>query len=328
MTKNKSAGQRGEPKLKVADVYDIVTKKIISSMENGNIPWRKPWNGSGPKNLFTKKEYRGINNWLLGMEPTTAPFFATFNQVSKAGGRIIKGSVSTPIYFFKMRVYEDENGNKKKFPIAKQYRVFSVDQIEGLDIAELIKGQASVDETEIDELEAAQLIVTDFILREAKTGLKFDHNGQNQAFYRPSTDSIHLPKRNAFKSVADYYSTAFHEMGHATGAAHRLNREGVSKTKAASGHYRGEVYSFEELIAELTASYLCTTVGLDNEIEIGQRAAYIKSWLKVLKDDPKFIWKAAGQAQKATDFILDIKPFEVKDDEGEAVVEDPTTTEE
>lgn len=313
-------GKIGEPSLKVADVYEIVTQKIIESMNSGSIPWRKPWTGSGPKNLFTQKDYRGINSWLLGMQPTSAAYFATFNQVKEKGGSIKKGSVSTPIYFFKMRRYEDEKtGKEKAFPIAKQYRVFSVDQIEGIDFEKYII--PTVANENFDKNENAQKILTDFIIRERATGLTLDHNGNDMAFYRPSSDSIHLPKRSAFLSTNDYYSTAFHEMGHATGAKHRLNREGIAETKAASGHYRGQLYSFEELVAELTASYLCTNSGIDNDMEIGQRAAYIKSWLKVLKDDPKMIWKAAGQAQKATDYILDLK-FENKTEETGEVADD------
>ncbi len=313
MTKTKS--YKGEPKLSTAEVYNIVTGKIIESMEAGNVPWRKPWTGNGPQNLFTKKHYRGINAWLLGITPASAPFFATYKQVAAAGGNIIRGSKSTPVYFFSMKVLKDKKtGEEKRFPIVRQYAVFTIDQMEGLDLEKYKGGQATKES--LLENEAAHGIVTQFILREQKNGFLMDHRGNDQAYYRPSTDSVHLPERKNFIDTNAYYSTVFHEFGHATGAAKRLNREGIVKTAAGSGHRRGQVYSFEELIAELTASYICAETGIDNDIEIGQRAAYIKSWLKALNDDPKMIWKAASAAQKAADYILDIK-FE--NNENEAV---------
>jgi len=299
-------GQKGEPKLKANEVYEIVTKKIVDAMESGNVPWRKPWQGDGPKNLFTKKSYRGINNWLLGLTPASHPYFATYKQVQEAGGNIIRGSKSTPVYFFTMKQYKDEkSGETKKFPIIRTYAVFTTDQMENIDLEKFLPASTSKESFEV--METAQGILSDYIIREGKNGFHMDHNGNDNAYYRPSTDSVHLPKREHFNSASAYYSTAFHEIGHSTGHAKRLNREGVTKTGISSGHFRGQVYSFEELVAEFTASFLCANSGIDNEIEIGQRAAYIKGWLSVLKDDPKMLWKAASAAQKASDFILDVK---------------------
>lgn len=291
-----------DPQQKAADVYAAITEKIIISMESGNIPWRKPWSGDLPRNLFTKKNYRGVNNWLLSMIPCEAPYFATYKQVNAAGGQVKKGSKALPIYFFSMRTYTDKNGEEKKYPLMKQYSVFGLDQIENLDPKYLPAPKTRPEEWAANE--EAQNLLTKFLINERSTGLVFEHNGNDRAFYAPYRDSIHLPSKGSFIDANAYYSTAFHEIGHATGAAKRLNRDGITKTGDKSGHYRGAVYSFEELIAELTASYICALTGIDNELEIGQRAAYIKSWLKVLKDDPKMIWQASSAAQKAADYIL------------------------
>ncbi len=266
-------------------------------MESGNVPWRKPWSANVPKNLFTGKSYRGVNNWLLAMIDTQLPAFATFNQVKQHGGMIKKGAKSLPVFFFSKFNKEEEtkSGEKKlkSIPIMRQYNVFTVEDMTGIEFEKFLDPKLDF-EPNAD----AQTLLDAFLDNEK---LSFTHDGGDRAFYRPSSDSVHMPRREDFKTVGAYYSTAFHEVGHATGAEKRLNRDGIAKI---SSHKRGEAYSFEELVAELTASYLCALTGLDNEVESDQSASYIKGWLKVLKDDKAMIWKAASQAQKAVDYIV------------------------
>lgn len=281
--------------MKTTQAYETITQKIIDSMENGTVPWRKPWSANVPKNLFSGKSYRGVNNWLLSMIDTQLPAFATFNQVKQHGGMIKKGSKSVPVYFFQMKNYKEEkDGEEKlrKIPIMRQYAVFTLEDIDGIDFSKFIDPKLDF-EPNAD----AQTLIDAYLSAE---GIPFTHDGNDQAYYVPSLDIIKMPRKEDFKTTSAYYATSFHEIGHSTGHEKRLNR--FEKCQIGS-HKRGEAYSFEELVAELTSSYLCALTGIDNELDTEQSAAYIKSWLKVLKDDKAMIWKAAAQAQRAVDYI-------------------------
>ena len=271
----------------MASVYEIVTNTIIEKLEQGVIPWRTPWvNRGGAVNWKNQKPYRGINALLL--EPGE---YATFNQISEAGGKVKKGEKANIVVFWKWLEDKDpETGEETKIPLLRYYKVFEINrQVEGL------QSKRKTDIVfENDPIEAAEKIVKGY---EDSPKIKF---GPGRAYYSPSLDFISVPPLNDYKQPEEYYSTLFHEMVHSTGHQARLNREGVTKQKVAFGD---ETYSKEELVAEIGSAMLCNIAGIEHAV-IDNQASYIHSWLRKLKEDKKLIIQAAGQGQKAADFIL------------------------
>ena len=267
------------------NVTTIITNKIIEHFENGTIPWKKPWTGLPPQNFISKRPYSGINFFLLTMANFAQPYFLTFNQVNKLGGHIIKGQKSTMITFWGVYKVNKEEQNKDKIigmPFLKYYRVFNVEQCEGLDVPELYKHDKDPKYEEILESykDKPQIV-----------------NGQ-RASYEPKNDKISMPLLNSFKTVSGYYATLFHELIHSTGNSKRLNRF----SKIDSNIFGSEIYSKEELIAELGSAFLCARYGIDNSL-VENSAGYIKSWLKVLNNDPKLLISASSKAQRAVNYL-------------------------
>jgi antirestriction protein ArdC len=276
----------------VALPYQIVTDRITALLETGVCPWVKPWNAEAgmPRNLFSQREYRGINVWMLGAQSYASPFWATYRQVEQAGGQVRKGEKSTPIVFWKVGIGEDEEtGKVRRTFLLRHYSVFNASQVDGIAIPQLPEDVTY----EHTPLEQCEKVVTNYPLRPTIT------HGDSRAFYRPSTDSVHMPDMRDFSQLSSYYSTLFHELTHSTGHVDRLNRPTLVDA-VAFGTVR---YAKEELIAEMSAAYLCGVTGIVNET-VNNSAAYLAGWLKVLKDDPKMLVQAAGAAQKAADHIL------------------------
>ncbi len=280
-------------------VYDIVTAKILEALEVGVCPWRKPWNtvdAGMPINAVSRKNYRGINTLLLGMSRYSDNRWLSFKQAAQLGGTVKKGEKSSIAVFWTMLdiVPKAEGGQKTKsssqgqIPYLKYYNVFNVEQCEGLDIKPL----EVVKLHEHERIEAAEQIVRDMqnppTLREGGTA----------AYYQPSTDLVNVPKLGTFLSADHFYSTLFHELGHATGHESRLNRKEIMGTI----RFGSNDYSREELVAELTSAFLCASVKLDNSL-IDNSSAYLSGWVKALKGDSKLITTAAAAAQKAADYI-------------------------
>ena len=272
------------------DIYKEVTDRIIAQMEEGVIPWSKPWIACGKAiSRSTGKPYSLLNQMLLGRPGE----YLTFKQCQEAGGKVKKGEKSSMVVFWKWIEKEDEEtGEKKEVPFLRYYNVFHIDQCEGV-AAKHTTETAFPDGAE--PLEAVQEIIYDYLSRE---GVKLSHSEGDRAFYRPSTDEVVLPIRKQFVSTAEYYSTVFHELTHSTGHAKRLNR--LSKPS----FFGTEDYSKEELVAEIGAATLVNHVGLETSTSLRNNAAYIQNWLKVLKDDKRFIVSAAGKAEKAVALIL------------------------
>lgn len=269
-----------------SSVYEMVTNQIIEQLENGTVPWRKPFKSGAAVNWKSQKPYRGINVMLL--EPGE---YATFNQIKEAGGKVKKGEKSSIIVFWKWIEKEDEDGEKETIPFLKYYRVFEINsQVEGM---ESKRSAESFDHDPIEKCEEIMKGYMDAPDYSYKTG---------GAWYRPSMDLVNVPPMKEFENVEEYYSTLFHECVHSTGHKKRLNREGVTGTIS----FGSEDYSKEELVAELGASMLNAVAGISNDTIVNS-ASYIASWLKVLKDDKKMIVTAGAQAQKAADFILGVK---------------------
>ena len=269
-------------------VYEIVTKKILDKLEAGTIPWRQPWDNKGAVNWNSQKPYRGINALLL--DPGE---YATFPQIEKAGGKVKKGQRAQIAVLWKSVHEINDEGEEtgKQYAWMRYYNVFNIEtQCEGLTSRRKIVNRDN------DPITAAEKI------KEGYKDCPLVTFAPGKAFYRPSTDNISIPHINDYKNPAEYYSTMFHEMAHSTGHKSRLNRAGI-ETIAAFG---SETYSKEELVAEITAAMLCGIAGIDNTT-LDNSAAYIKSWSRKFKDDPKLIITAASQAQKAADYIQNIK---------------------
>ncbi|MCU6603831.1 zincin-like metallopeptidase domain-containing protein [Peribacillus frigoritolerans] len=266
------------------DIYEMVTNKIMEKLEQGIIPWRKPWVNGGAVNWKTQKAYRGINTMLL--EPGE---YATFKQISEAGGKVKKGAKSEIVVFWKW-LEKEEDGKIEKIPFLRYYRVFDINkQVEGL------KSKRNTESFEHDPIAACEDIVKGYV-----NGPKMRFESV-EAWYKPMIDLINVPPIKDFPKIEEHYSTLFHEMIHSTGHKKRLNREGITDTV----RFGSETYSKEELIAEMGAAMLCGVAQIENTI-IDNSTAYIQSWLKALKDDKTLLVKAGSAAQKATDHILGI----------------------
>ena len=273
-------------------VYEIVTNKIVNELENGVIPWHQPWAGGGvPKNFLTKKEYRGINCLLLHLSGFAEPYYLTFNQIKKLGGSVIRGSKSQIIVYWnwiESKTEIDSNGEPTIHPLLKYFQVFNIEQVTGIEYESAVKRL-----TEFEKNDHCEAIITDYKDRPEITNLK------QQASYSPATDVVNMPIKESFNSSQEYYATLFHELIHSTGHKKRLDREGIKDFNV----YGSEVYSREELIAEMGASFLCARTGIENRT-FENSVAYIKGWLSVIKKDSKFLIHSATQAQKAADYVL------------------------
>lgn len=300
-------------------VYDVITNKIVDMLETGVVPWHKPWDAEEgcPKNLVSKYPYRGINPFLLGAMPFKSPWWLSYKQVKQLGGSIKDEELkeSTPVVFFKwpdtrqMKQHETDKENEdeqddedydiikgfqvvkqtRRYPIIRYYRVYNVEQCSGLEkyIPEPI---SKMNLNPIEECEK--------VSSEMRTKPSIRHGG-DKAYYSPALDIIQIPVIESFNAIEDYYSTKFHELTHSTGHKDRLNRKGVADVHA----FGDPIYSLEELVAEMGASFLCSMTGIENKT-IDNSASYLSNWLKKLHSDSKLVVIAGSQAQKACDYIL------------------------
>jgi len=283
------------------NVYEIVTEKIVKLLEQGIVPWRRPWTSTGlPCNLVSKKPYRGVNFFLLSASKYVSPYWLTMRQANELGGHIRKGEESTAVIFWKVddlkQSNEDldaEEKNRRRF-VLRYYRVFNLEQCE-LPQAVLEK-HPKIETHQHDPIEAAERIIA------AMPNPPEIHYAGSKAFYSSITDRITLPPRELFISTEEQIATTYHEMSHAVGHPKRLNRKLI--TEAAP--FGSPTYSFEKMIAEMSAAYLCAEGGISPAVPENQ-AAYIAGWLKKLRDDRRLVLRAAGQAQKAADYILNIQ---------------------
>jgi len=269
-------------------IYSEITQSIIEQLETGAAPWIKPWkaDSSADKNLVSQKPYQGINRLLLGMSSMvkgfSVPVWASYKQWEAIGANVKKGEKGTKIVFYSPVSKENkQTGDLEKYAVLKTYFVFNAAQVEGIDIVPA--------ETVAAEFTAVELAEQRII----KTGAAISHGG-DAAFYMPSADRIQLPNKSAFDSEANYYATAFHELAHWTGSKNRLDRD------LDKGRFGNPAYAFEELVAEMSAAFLCSDYGIQGEL---RHAGYIGHWLKALREDSKAVFKAAALAQKAADYI-------------------------
>lgn len=300
------------------DIYEQVTNRVLELLAAGVAPWRRPWKVAGilPTNLKSGKPYRGINVLVLALSGFASPYWLTFRQAVEQGGRVRAGEKGTQVVFWKFlrTLKHDEDGAisasrdeagrpvMKRIPLLRHYTVFNLEQIEGIEAP-----KAVAEAPAFHPIDAAEKVIAEMPSRPA-----IRHGGA-QAFYESGADRVTSPVREAFKSPEAYYSTMFHELVHSTGHASRLSRPSILQ----GGRFGGCDYSKEELVAELGAAFLCAQVGIEAELE--QSAAYLKGWMEKLASDNKLLIQAAGQAQRAADYVLGVKFAAETDDEPAAV---------
>jgi antirestriction protein ArdC len=283
------------------DIYAIVAEKIINLLEQGVVPWRRPWTSTGlPRNLVSKKPYRGINHFLLSASKYVSPFWLTMHQANGLGGHVRKGEESAIVVFWKVENatqstkdldHEETNEKARRRFLLRYYRVWNLEQC---DLPQAVLDKLPKIEThEHDPIEAAERIIAAM-----PNAPEIQHAG-SKAFYSPITDRITLPPRELFASAEEYYATALHETVHSTGHQKRLAREGICEVAP----FGSAVYSKEELCAEMGAAYLCAEASITAAV-IENQAAYVAGWLKKFRDDRKLLIHAAAQAQHAADYIL------------------------
>ena len=291
------------------NVYEEITEKMIKVLESGECPWKNPWKEAGtangfPRNIKSNKFYRGINCWLLWCAPYESNKWGTFKQLLEAGNPVRKGEKATKIVFWKILDIEtkDDAGekHKDKIPLLKTYSVFNIEQTENF--VKDIAGEV-IDAKPEDKIESCENLISNFPL-----GMPVVEYTPGKAAYNRTCDIIRIPSPADYEKKEEYYHTFFHEAVHATGHQSRLNRE----TLLVSNYFGDDIYSQEELVAEMGASFLGGFSGiLDHTID--NAAAYLRGWINALRGDSKLIVKAAAQAQRATDYLMNIK-FEEKDE--------------
>lgn len=291
------------------DAYQMVTDKICSLLEKGVKPWAQPWtsainlawSGANGKTYSLMNQMMLMDDKANTLEEALADIrgeWVTFQQALDRGGCVRKGEKGRKVFFFKMleKKKEKEDDKQEFFPYLTAYTVFHIRQCDGLEQ----KYHTDADkEYDFVANADAETVAHDYISRE---GIKYNPMKGNRAYYSPMLDTVVTPLPEQFKDNAEYYSTLFHELTHSTGHETRLNR--LEKCAA----FGSEVYSTEELVAEIGAASIMATLGLESTVNAS--AAYIDNWLKALKNDKRMIVTASSRAEKAVRMILNIKEEE------------------
>lgn len=273
----------------------IVVDRILKLMEQGEIPWRKRWNSLQPINGITGYEYRGINLLLLSASHYTNPRWFTMKQINELGGYVRKGEQSTPIVYWNIITKEKTNDagevEKIAIPILRYYRVFNAEQTEKL--------PSKYYEIPIRNNNFRPIDKAEEIINNMQNKPSIEHN-LSRAYYDPIGDKISLPKPELFESNEAYYLVLFHELAHSTGHHSRLNRY-LSDGKMS------KAYGKEELIAEISAAMLGNICNFPDDAWEKPTAAYCQGWIKIIKESPSILIQAGSQAQKAVNYILNIR---------------------
>jgi len=286
-----------------SDLYTEVTSIIVKSLEEGQASgkWEMPWHSfsSMPQNAVTKKQYRGVNVpllWICQQQRGYASgHWATYKQWQEAGAQVRKGEKGAPIVFWKKIDIEPqgEDAEEETRMFARYSTVFNAAQVDGFELHAPVPAEITLDDNCMAFIEA--------------TGAVIEH-GHPMACYNILRDRIEMPRKELFRDTIaasashGYFTTLAHEICHWSGAKHRLNR-------ALNNRFGDQDYAFEEIVAELGAAMLCASLGVASAPR-DDHAQYIKNWLKALKDDQRFIFSAASQAQKAVDYLFSLQPQE------------------
>jgi antirestriction protein ArdC len=279
------------------DHYEELTQAIIAKLESGVLPWRKPWDASkcasasSPMNPTTGRCYQGINALALAMSSYTFssgdPRWCSYKQAEGRGWQVRKGEKGTIVFFYKKLNIKDENQEDRTIPLLRAYTVFHASQIDG--IPEFVAPEAAKPVIE-------RIADVDLILK--ASGVRVEIGG-DRAFYRQATDHIQMPPEQAFEDMPAWAATVIHELSHASGAKHRLDRD-------LTGRFGSSAYSREELRADLASLFVGNA--LDLPCDVPNHASYIESWVKVLKDDKREIFRAAADANRIAEWILSHHP--------------------
>ncbi|NRP75197.1 DUF1738 domain-containing protein [Sinorhizobium meliloti] len=286
----------------IKDTYQRITDAIIEQLEAGTKPWIRPWRGNSRGSLIprraTGEAYRGINVLMLWLASELAGYeestWITYRQAQDLGGQVRKnekGALVVKYGTFTPKAREDDD--ERSIPYLKGYTVFNVEQIENLP-ERFYRPAEEMQATTIPLLETVETFVR-------KTGAAVTYGG-TMACFRPAVDDILMPDRARFASEVHLYSTLLHEISHWSGAKTRLDRD-------LSGRFGSESYAIEELVAELSASFLCADLGVAHDPR-DNTATYLESWLKVLKNDKRAIVTAAAKAQAAADFLTGLQSLQ------------------
>ena len=289
------------------EIRQRVTSQIVTALESGKtLPWRRPWSSPAdagmPANVILKQSYRGTNPLTLTLAGMgngwNERWWGTFNQWKELGcsvrprpAHVPPGQWGTKVVYCRPveRTRQTETGEQEeRFWILKEYTVFHVRQVEGPAAERLLArpdpGTGCIDYGPADRVMAA-------------AGVPIRHGG-DRAAYLPAADTIVLPPRPSFPTATDYYGTAMHELAHATGHPSRLDR------LVKNARFGDRQYAFEELVAEIAGAFACTELGVPDSGDLSNTAAYLASWLKVLRDDPHSLFRACSQASAAADYLL------------------------
>ena len=313
------------------DHYADITNQVIAALQAGTPPWRCDWDKSKaggpsmPQNASTGTRYRGINTLVLGMSPlafmTCDPRWATYKQAAERGWQVRKGEHGTPGFFYKKIEVADRGagltlgggggggsggGDTKVIPLLRSFTLFHASQIDRIPDYH----PPTLAEAPWRAPEAASII--------AQNSRAVIRTGGERAFYSPSTDHVQMPPLVAFRSPGAFASVLMHELGHWTGAEHRLKREMIGRFGSAD-------YAREELRAELAQVMVCAELGIA-DCDFTNGAAYIANWLKKLRDDPKEVFRAASDAQRIADYLLAYHPAYAARDEQAQVDQAETST--
>ena len=284
-----------------ADLHTRITGKIIADLEQGVRPWHRPWNAAHLEQRIIRPlrhnaiPYQGINTVMLWMAAVTngygPPYWMTFRQAKELGGNVRKGEHGELVVYADRITRHDTNAEgedtERTIPFLKGYTVFNAEQCENLPAHFTAKPDAPALPI-VQRIEAADRFFD-------ATGAVVRHGG-NRAYYAEGADLIQMPPCETFRDVESYAATRAHEFTHWTKHEKRLARDFGRK------HFGDEGYAREELVAELGSAFLCADLGITPEVR-DDHASYIASWLKVLKNDKRFIFSAASHAQRAVDYL-------------------------
>ena len=283
------------------NLYKEVTEKVLQLMEEHGSGFTLPFArmGGWPVNAATGNRYHGINTLMLGLFGGGATIWASYKQWQKVGAQVRRGEQGMHIVFYKTGNGERDNvktGEREgyTYPILRHSSVFSSDQVDDCPAALIEKYAPNVNGEDLTE----RLANVDAYIN--NLGANVVHGSVDGAYYRPGTDTIHMPAREAFQSTdtsscsQNYYSTFLHECTHWTGAPSRLHRLKTERNKNG--------YAYEELIAELGATFQCKLLAISSEPRV-DHAQYLSGWIKALKSDTRFIFRAAAEAQKAVEYM-------------------------
>lgn len=285
------------------NVYQMVTDRIVEQMNKGIIPWHQPWVGcsEGVAISYTsRKPYSFLNQFLLGKPGE----WLTWNQIHELKGTVKKGAKSRFVVFYQRTEFKEEDPETGEIktevhPILRWYKVFHLDDVEG------IKSKLTETETKakpgIEPIKVAEKVIEEYVAREKARGFSFVNDRvSGSAYYSPAKDEVVVPMLSQYAIPEEYYSTTFHEFTHSTMHKDRCDR----KSENANSSFGSDNYSREELVAELGSAMICNRIGIECEKAFNNSAAYIQSWLKALKNDPKMIVWASSRAEKAAKYIL------------------------